>query len=104
MTNSTLLPIPPEQLLPVSLQTLTPREREVLLLILEARTSREIAEALRISRRTAEQHCENLKAKLHARSTMDVLRIVATAERLGLVHYDQFQARMGACLPATSRH
>ena len=81
----------PEQLLPMLLERLTPREWEVLRLILEAQTSKEIAHILNISQRTAEQHCENLKAKLLARSTMDVLRIVAAAERLGLVSHRQFE-------------
>lgn len=39
-----------EQLLPELLKTLTPREREVFQLILEAQTSREIASVLRIAR------------------------------------------------------
>ena len=86
----------PEQLLSELLKTLTPREREVLQLILEAQTSKQIASVLRISQRTVEQHCENLKAKLRARSTMDVLRIVAAAERLGLIHYKQFEVHMYA--------
>lgn len=89
-------PTRPEQLLPMLLERLTPREWEVLRLILEAHTSKEIAYALRISQRTAEQHCENLKAKLLARSTMDVLRIVAAAERLGLVHHKQFEVPLDA--------
>lgn len=81
----------PEQLLPMLLERLTPREWEVLQLILEARTSKEIAHLLQISQRTAEQHCENLKAKLLARSTMDVLRIVAAAERMGVVSHQLFE-------------
>lgn len=86
----------PEHLLPELLRTLTPRELEVLQLVLEAQTSKEIARVLQISKRTAEQHCENLKAKLQARSTTDVLRIVAAAERLGLVQYEQLQGHLHA--------
>jgi DNA-binding NarL/FixJ family response regulator len=43
---------------------LTPREREVLALVAEGRTNREIAEALFISDKTASVHVSNILAKL----------------------------------------
>ena len=43
---------------------LTPREREVLALIAEGRTDRQIAEALFISPRTVAMHVSNILAKL----------------------------------------
>ena len=42
---------------------LTPREREVLLLLVEGRTNREIAEGLYIGHRTATTHVTNILAK-----------------------------------------
>ena len=43
---------------------LTPREREVLTLVAEGRTNRQIAEALFISNKTASVHVSNILAKL----------------------------------------
>jgi DNA-binding NarL/FixJ family response regulator len=59
---------------------LTPRQREVLQLVAEGRSAKEIAAALRISRRTAEFH----KARL-----MEALRVQNTAELV------QFAIRAG---------
>ena len=49
---------------------LTPREREVALLVARGLTSREIAAALVVTERTAETHVEHILAKLdfHART------------------------------------
>jgi DNA-binding NarL/FixJ family response regulator len=58
-----------------ALQELTPRQRDVLQLVAEGRSAKEIAAVLRISRRTAEFH----KARL-----MDTLGVQSTAE---LVQY-----------------
>lgn len=43
---------------------LTPREREVLILIAEGRSNKQIGEHLRISKRTAEIHRANIMKKL----------------------------------------
>ena len=45
---------------------LTPREREVLVLIAKGKTAREVAEILHIKRRTAEVHISSIIAKLDA--------------------------------------
>jgi DNA-binding CsgD family transcriptional regulator len=47
---------------------LTPREREVLILIAEGKSDREIGDALFVSRRTAATHVRNLFAKLDVHS------------------------------------
>jgi DNA-binding NarL/FixJ family response regulator len=53
---------------------LTRREREVLRLIGEGATTKEIAMKLAISPRTAQVHRENLKQKLNLRSTASIVR------------------------------
>lgn len=66
----------------VSTNVLTPREDEVLKLIAEGSTSREIAEALTISLKTVERHRSNILAKLGMRDRTDLTRY---AIRAGLV-------------------
>ncbi len=53
---------------------LTRREREVIRLIAEGATSKEIAARLAISPKTAQAHRENLKLKLYLRSTAEIVR------------------------------
>lgn len=60
---------------------LTPRELEVLRLVTEGRSNREIADALFISTKTASVHVSNILAKLHATTRGEA---AATAHHLGL--------------------
>src|SRR5262249_31380596 len=60
---------------------LTPREREVLALVAEGRTNRQIAEALFISDKTASVHVSNILAKLGVTNRAEA---AATVHRLGL--------------------
>ncbi len=53
---------------------LTRREREVLKLIGEGATTKEVAQRLGISAKTAQAHRENIKAKLDLRSTAAMVR------------------------------
>jgi DNA-binding NarL/FixJ family response regulator/anti-sigma regulatory factor (Ser/Thr protein kinase) len=55
-------------------ETLTSREREILLLVAQNHTSSEIADLLTISPRTAEVHRANLMRKLGLRNKADVIR------------------------------
>ena len=55
-------------------EQLTPREREVLQLIAEGRTTSEIATLFTLSRRTIEMHRQNLMHKLGLASQTDILR------------------------------
>jgi DNA-binding CsgD family transcriptional regulator len=61
---------------------LTPREREVLTLVAEGRSNRQIADALFISAKTASVHVSNILAKLGVASRVEA---AAVAHRLGLV-------------------
>ena len=53
---------------------LTPREREVLKEVTEGRTSKEIAERLRVSVRTVETHRKRIMQKLDIHSTAGLTR------------------------------
>ena len=61
---------------------LTPRESEIVKLIAESRTTREIAELLVISEKTVERHRSNVFAKLGMRDRVELTRY---AIRRGLV-------------------
>ena len=64
-----------------TLAGLTPREVEVLRLLVEGRSNRQIAEQLFISGKTASVHVTNILAKLGVHSRLEA---AATARRLGL--------------------
>ena len=53
---------------------LTPREREIVQLIAEGKATKEVAEVLGISIKTAETHRTNLMRKLNLHSAADVVR------------------------------
>jgi two-component system, NarL family, response regulator NreC len=55
-------------------EVLTAREREVLALIAEGYTNREIAEALVISIKTVERHRENIMAKLDMHNRVELVK------------------------------
>jgi DNA-binding NarL/FixJ family response regulator len=61
---------------------LTPREMEVVKLIAEAYTNRQIAEALQVSEKTVESHRANVLSKLGMRDRVELVRY---AIRRGLV-------------------
>ena len=61
---------------------LTPRQREVLRLVAEGRSMKQVASVLRLSRRTAESHKYRVMRVVGARTTVELVR---HAIRLGLV-------------------
>ena len=61
---------------------LTPRELEVVKLIAEANTNRQIADALTLSEKTVESHRANVLSKLGMRDRVELVRY---AIRRGLV-------------------
>jgi len=64
---------------------LSPREREVLQLVAEGNTSKEISVALGLSEKTVEKHRASVMAKLHIHDTPGLVRV---ALRYGLVRLD----------------
>jgi len=79
----TLLATPPtSEAAQSALDLLTPREREVLQLVVEGHTNSGIAEALTISVKTVEKHRANLMAKL---DVQDLPSLVRVAIQQGLV-------------------
>lgn len=58
-----------------ALRALSPREREVLALLVEGMHNREIGERLAISPRTVEVHKARIMSKLDARNIADLIRI-----------------------------
>jgi FixJ family two-component response regulator len=62
---------------------LTPREREVMVLVCEGHANHEIASRLAISVRTVEVHKARMMAKLEVDSLADLLRIVPPARGVG---------------------
>jgi len=54
--------------------TLTPREREIVQLVAEGRSTKEVADVLGISVKTAETHRSNILRKLDLRSVSDLVR------------------------------
>jgi DNA-binding NarL/FixJ family response regulator len=69
-----------------SLERLTPRQREVLQLIAEGRTTQEMAQILSISVKTVETHRSELMERLDIH---DVAGLVRFAIRMGLVSSEQ---------------
>lgn len=72
-----------------ALQQLTSRERDVLHGLLKAHSSKRIAEDLGISHRTVEVYRGRLNDKVGARTTTDLLRILA-----GVVPYPAHQPEL----------
>lgn len=64
----------PQALPPDPYRSLTPREREVFHLIVEGRTTKEIARVLQISVKTAENHRFRVLNKLGMRNTAELVR------------------------------
>jgi DNA-binding NarL/FixJ family response regulator len=65
-------PVPPAE--PVSTGALTAREREVLQLLAEGQSNKEVASSLEITVKTAESHRANLIRKLGIRSIPELVR------------------------------
>lgn len=71
---------------PVVYDELTPREREVLILIAEGLTNQEIADELVISPKTVDSHRENIMRKLNMHSRIDLVKY---AIKKGLIELEE---------------
>jgi DNA-binding CsgD family transcriptional regulator len=72
-------PAPSARDLATGLDALTDREREVLALLVEARTNRQIANQLYISEKTVSVHVSNILAKLDVRSRAEAAALARAA-------------------------
>ncbi len=68
-----------------SYDTLTPREQEIMVLLAEGLSSKEIAEKLFISPKTVDNHRTNILRKLNLHSTIELIRYAA---KLGIIDVD----------------
>jgi DNA-binding NarL/FixJ family response regulator len=69
--------------------TLTPREQEVMRLLADGLSTREVAEKLFISPKTVENHRTSIMKKLDLRSSLELFRFAA---RIGLLDVDLWKA------------
>jgi DNA-binding NarL/FixJ family response regulator len=81
LTTSSQHYYPPSQELSVSLQALSPREKEVLALIAQGSSNKEIAQELYISERTVKAHVTSILSQLNLRDRTQAA-ILATQYRL----------------------
>jgi RNA polymerase sigma factor (sigma-70 family) len=65
------------------LARLTPREREVLDMVLEGRNTREIAQRMKISEKTVHVHRSNIAGKMHVETVAQVVRVVLKSQASG---------------------
>ena len=65
------------------LETLTPRETEVLVLVVEGKPNKNIARALGISQRTVEIHRARVMEKMQVRSVSKLVQLVIKAKEKG---------------------
>ena len=68
--------------------TLTQREQEILRLLAEGHSSKEIAEHLFLSQKTVENHRGNIMRKLDLHSTVELIRYAA---KFGLIELDHWR-------------
>jgi len=66
------------------LESLSPREREVMLLVVEGRSSREIADALHLSPKTVETHRSRLMEKLGVENVIGLVKFAVQHGLTGL--------------------
>mgnify|MGYP001407047108 CR=1 FL=1 len=56
---------------------LSPRELEVVQLLKEGLTSKEVADRLYVSKRTVDFHCANINAKLGIKNRVQLIRMMS---------------------------
>ena len=55
---------------------ITPREREIMFLLVQGKTNKQISEALSISILTVQTHRKNIKAKLQLENITDLISVM----------------------------
>jgi len=65
-----------------SLNDLTPRELEILQLVIAGKTNKEIAHEVFISKKTVEFHLDNIYSKIGARTRVDEESLISWIETL----------------------
>jgi DNA-binding NarL/FixJ family response regulator len=83
--NLLKMPMKEARIADESYGTLTPREQEVMRLLAEGLSSKNVAEKLFISPKTVENHRANIMKKLNLHSTIELIRYSA---KLGLIDVD----------------
>ncbi len=83
--NLLKVPVKEARITDASYGTLTPREQEIMRLLAEGLSSKEVAEKLFISPKTVENHRANIMKKLGLHSTIELIRYSA---KLGLIDVD----------------
>jgi two-component system response regulator FixJ len=78
--DSTEIPVADGQDETSGADALTPREREVLAAIVAGGSNKEVGRTLSISPRTVEVHRARIMAKLGAKNTADLVRIVVAQQ------------------------
>jgi len=78
------------------MSALTPREREVLLLLTRGGNNESIASELFISPQTARTHVQNIMAKLGTRSRLATVSFVTQEGRLEMLERDALEATRGS--------
>ncbi|MDN3491888.1 DNA-binding response regulator [Winogradskyella bathintestinalis] len=62
------------------LETLTKREKEILIILSTGKTSKEIAESLHISSQTVEKHKQNIRSKLSLKTIGELINFTMTSK------------------------
>ena len=83
--NLLKIPVKEARITDASYGSLTPREQEIMRLLAEGLSSKEVAEKLFISPKTVENHRANIMKKLGLHSTIELIRYSA---KLGLIDVD----------------
>ena len=83
--NLMKIPVKEARIADASYGTLTPREQEIMRLLAEGLSRKEVAEKLFISPKTVENHRANIMKKLGLHSTIELIRYSA---KLGLIDVD----------------
>ena len=78
-------PVEDDKISDAAYETLSPREQEIMVMLSEGLTAKQIADKLFISPKTVENHRTNILRKLDLNSTLELVRYAA---RIGIIDVD----------------